>query len=1285
LPASPTPAAGYAVVFEKGTPTTNTTVVGATSSSTSVVVASLTGIQIGQAINGTGAGSNSCVTAIDIPTKTLTLSVASTFANSASVNFSATTLKLKSFTAGLGTTGGSSLITPTTDFFQGGVASTGSTSGTYSATNPYKTDWISVKVIYTPGTGWELLARGDGKDAPNSDFTSGFTSLGTSSDATYTSSTYPITNFGFLWNHGTSSSYTGQAMAFDNFSLTVNNPTINAPSVNTLSGFTASNAVASAEQSFTISGQYLTNSIVVSAPTGYEVSATSGVSPSSATWGSSVTITNAATVSATTIYVRLRSGLSDGSKTGNITIASGGATSTSSYTVALSGTVSSTPTLTSSTSSLAAYANTLSGSNSTSKSFTISGVNLPGSVVTITAPTNYTVSTDDVSYGSSKTVAVSSGVASGTIYVKFSPTGSGVTSGNITISTQDLTDLTVAVSGNLKKFYFTSAGGDISDVNNWSGLPNGTGTTRPSTTTITITGANGMTTGRDTITLAAANSNIKVGLNITGSGIPANTKVTYYSSSALKMAISNVATLTDANASFTLGSYFTNTLASDSISYVVLANATTTQNAFVMTGLGSKFVIGDPSYPGVTFTIANGYDFATNSVGVVDIPAASSGSNSFVIQNTGTPPALGLLHATSEVHYQATISTGTTANFGKLYVDGGYGLTLSATPTIQTGLYVGTSSTSTDSLNLNSSTSYIVLFSGATCTIQGNFRTQRLAGALSFGVGTPSSSFGALQFKDAYNSGSPNFILGTNCTYEYNRTNSSTSSQTISLLPNGVSYQNLTISDVSGSTAVVTKTFAAGAHTIAGTFTINHVVPTTSSISLGTATVTANGPVVLTKGQLLNSGNLTLGNSATITVTGGSFDATPIFGSAVDLTYTGTTAINSGFELPSSTSVLRNLTLNNAAGLTLASDATLNNTLTLTSGKLSIAAGKTLTLPSATASISGAGSTKYIVIANDGTNIGKVKLTGFATEKTLPVGTTSYYLPVSLTPASSSDFEVSVFQGATTNGALGGTAISPDKKLNIIDAVWTVNRTSGSGNCALQMTWDAALEGATFATDQSDVTLGISRYDGSTWSTCTKSAGTYSSQSVTETFSAFSPFIIGSASFTLPVTLTNISATVKPAGVELVWETANEDGIRQYVVEKSSNGVDFNAIGFVNASNKGKYIFTDGSASTGVFYYRLKIVSVGGEIAYSKVMMVKTTAAVSVSVYPNPVANSITISGLSGKTSLKIINTAGVTLKQINTAASTLSLDVNDLKAGIYMIQAVDASGRVKTVTFVKR
>jgi hypothetical protein len=1167
----------------------------------------------GQAITGTGIPSSTTISAIT--GSTITLSAAATASGTVSdiTIGGGTTLKLVRYTGGIVSANSSSInripiITPQQECWSSGT----------------KSNWAGVKVIYTPLTDtWQMFTRNDGSStaSPSTDFSSGLTSAGSVVDNSYTGSS--SSKFGFLWNYSASITATSNTFLVDNFSLTVNNPTINAPSVSSLSGFTASSSVASSEQSFTISGQYLTKSIEVTAPTGYEVSATSGVSPSTASWGSKVTLTNAATVSSTSIYVRLKNNSSVGSKTGNITIASDGATSTSSYTVALSGTVSSTPTLTPSTSTLTQFANTAAGSNSASKSFTLSGVNLTGGNVTVTAPTNFTVSTDDATYSNSVTITPSTGIVSSTIYVKYSPTGNGGYSGNVVVSSPDITsDQNVAVSGYLSKFYYISGSTSLATLANWSGKADGTGTSVPSNFT------------------------------------------------------------------------------TDGVSYVILSSTSTTDASWTVAGTGSKIVVGDPTVAGVTLTIADAKIITTTSPAVLDIPAALTGANSLVISDVNTTAStnaftFGTLHTSSEVHFHAGTSSSLllmpVAIYGKVIVDDGYTAqtTGGAYSTIRTSLSVGTTSNSTALMGINSSTNYLLMDNGATATIYGTLSIQRLPGAFQFYSlslsSYPGTTYGSLQFKDAYNTVTPNLTLATNSTVAYCRTSStSTSTQAISLLPNGMSYQNLTISDVSGSGMLVTKTFAAGAHTIAGTFTINHVNPTTSTIALGTATVTANGPVVLTKGQLINSGNLTLGNSATITVGAGSFDAAPTFGTAIDLTYNGTTEITSGFEMPSSTSVLRNLTLNNAGGLTIGSDVTVNNTITLTSGKLSIAAGKTLTLPSSTALISGANSTNYIVTATSGTNIGKVKMTGFATAKTLPIGTANYYLPVTLTPASSSDFDVSVFQGATTTGILGGTAVSADNKLNIVDAVWTINRTSGSGNCALQMSWDAALEGATFSANASDVALGISRYDGSLWSTCTKTAGSISSKSVTETFSSFSPFIIGSASFTLPVTLTNISATVKSAGVELVWETANEDGIRQYIIEKSSNGIDFNAIGFVNASNQGKYVFTDGSASTGVFYYRLKIVSVGGEIAYSKVMMVKTAAAVSVSVYPNPVSNSITISGLSGKTSLKIINTAGITLKQINTAASTLSVDVNELKAGIYMIQAVDASGRVKTVTFVK-
>ncbi len=90
----------------------------------------------------------------------------------------------------------------------------------------------------------------------------------------------------------------------------------------------------SAAQSFTVGGSNLTADITVTAPTNFEVSKSS-----ESGYASSVSLTPATgTVSNTTIYVRMKSGLSQGTgKGGNITLSSTGATS---QTIAVVGTVS---------------------------------------------------------------------------------------------------------------------------------------------------------------------------------------------------------------------------------------------------------------------------------------------------------------------------------------------------------------------------------------------------------------------------------------------------------------------------------------------------------------------------------------------------------------------------------------------------------------------------------------------------------------------------------------------------------------------------------------------------------------------------------------------------------------------------------------------------------------------------------------------------------------------------------------------------------------------------------
>ena len=126
------------------------------------------------------------------------------------------------------------------------------------------------------------------------------------------------------------------------------------------------------------------------------------------------------------------------------------------------------------------------------------------------------------------------------------------------------------------------------------------------------------------------------------------------------------------------------------------------------------------------------------------------------------------------------------------------------------------------------------------------------------------------------------------------------------------------------------------------------------------------------------------------------------------------------------------------------------------------------------------GATKYI--ATDyvtGTGVqSMVQFDGISSAKTIPVGTVNYYLPATITPASSSDFTVAVFEGITTNGLLNGTAFTPTQRLRVVNAVWNVNRLSGSGAADLQLNWDDALEGTTFAT-LPDSDIGLIRNIGS--------------------------------------------------------------------------------------------------------------------------------------------------------------------------------------------------------------
>jgi len=260
-------------------------------------------------------------------------------------------------------------------------------------------------------------------------------------------------------------------------------------STSTKSGFTyVSGAGPSSEQSFTVSGANLTANISLTAPTDYEISTGTGGSFAAT---SPITLTQSGgSVSSTTIYVRLKAGLSVASyNSENVAVASTGVTTQN---VACSGSVTSVPTpvvnISSATLSGFSY---ISGSGpSSEQSFTVSGTNLTANI-SVTAPTDYEISTGtsgSFSATSPITLTQSGGtVATTTIYVRLKAglSVASYNSENIAVSSTGVTTQNVACSGTVNDVPSTA----VTPATR-SGFTYSVGVGPSATQTITVSGGN---------------------------------------------------------------------------------------------------------------------------------------------------------------------------------------------------------------------------------------------------------------------------------------------------------------------------------------------------------------------------------------------------------------------------------------------------------------------------------------------------------------------------------------------------------------------------------------------------------------------------------------------------------------------------------------------------------------------------------------------------------------------------------------------------------------------------
>lgn len=200
----------------------------------------------------------------------------------------------------------------------------------------------------------------------------------------------------------------------------------------------------SEEKTFTVEGVNLTDDIIVTAPLGFEISVTEGGSSTE-----SIRLTEGGgTVISTSIYVRLKADIGVNTYSGDVTLTSSGADT---KTVALSGEVSPADPQFSVTAFLNDFNYVVSaGLASDEQTFNVEGLFLTDNLI-VTAPTNFEVSlTSGSDFASSVEVIPTSGTVSSTII--YTRLKSGLTTGNytgdITVSSTNVTDVTISVNGN---------------------------------------------------------------------------------------------------------------------------------------------------------------------------------------------------------------------------------------------------------------------------------------------------------------------------------------------------------------------------------------------------------------------------------------------------------------------------------------------------------------------------------------------------------------------------------------------------------------------------------------------------------------------------------------------------------------------------------------------------------------------------------------------------------------------------------------------------------------------
>jgi hypothetical protein len=139
----------------------------------------------------------------------------------------------------------------------------------------------------------------------------------------------------------------------------------------------------------------------------------------------------------------------------------------------------------------------------------------------------------------------------------------------------------------------------------------------------------------------------------------------------------------------------------------------------------------------------------------------------------------------------------------------------------------------------------------------------------------------------------------------------------------------------------------------------------------------------------------------------------------------------------------------------------------------------------------------------------------------------------------------------------------------------------------------------------------------------------------------------------------------------------NEENSKEFVIERSADGIRFATIGVVKSINRietNNYSYSDDLFISETSFYRLKMTDIDGSFKYSKIVAIKNKVPGKLQMMPNPVAAALTLNHLKSGW-IELINLQGRILQKVLVKSQTLTLDLAAYPTGTYFIRYLNAKG----------